>query len=203
MTLAGFRPNDRRARVATFGLVLAPASHLLFYLWPYFVRHEGYGRATEADFDRMLTVSMVLFAAMAAAYVFCALAFLTWFGRAYGNARRLGLRTIETPTWAVLGWFLPVWNLFRPAELTAAMWREAHGEGASIGPVAGWWACLILSPTLRAAGIFLLRDGRILLPWYLGDLATLLAAMLAIRVVRRLTAAQADLARRVDTTVFD
>ena len=52
--------------------------------------------------------------------------FIWWTRRATGNLESFGRRDIRYGTgWAVGGWFVPVWNWFRPYQVIAQAWRAS------------------------------------------------------------------------------
>ncbi|HEX6676499.1 MAG TPA: DUF4328 domain-containing protein, partial [Actinomycetes bacterium] len=152
--------------------------------------------------------------------------FLAWFRRAYANLPPLGARRLRYRPWWTLGaWVLPVFSLFRPKQLLNDVWRASDpdlppdvGDGWHRRPVtpllAWWWMTFLASILVRsittesvhaAASIMTLG----LLPsqldrfqasadmQVLADLLTVLAGLLALRVVRQTTMRQEQRAARL------
>ncbi|MEV1051229.1 DUF4328 domain-containing protein [Streptomyces sp. NPDC049887] len=137
-------------------------------------------------------------------YVACGVVFILWFRRARINAEVFapdGHRLVRG--WAVWGWLVPVVNLWIPRRVALDIW-SASTPGAHLGPaprqssglVNAWWAVWIggYVPTLaaltyaKAEGPAETRQSIALT--LLSVLLDIAAAVLAVRVVRRLTAMQ-------------
>ena len=154
---------------------------------------------------------------------------LAWFRRAYLNLPALGARRLRyRPWWAVGSWLLPVFTLFRPKQVLNDIWRASDPDlpfdqpdawrRRPVAELLGWWWLAFLASILvrsitteavhAAADLMLLG----LLPeqldrfqpsagmQILADLLTVVCGLLALRVVRRTTARQADRATRLAAT---
>jgi serine/threonine protein kinase len=152
--------------------------------------------------------------------------FLAWFRRAYANLAPLGARRLRYRHWWTLGaWVLPVFSLFRPKQLMNDVWRASDPDlppdmgddwrRRPVTPLLGWWWITFLASILvrsittesvhAAASVMTLG----LLPsqldrfqasadmQVLADLLTVLAGLLALRVVRRATVRQEQRAARL------
>lgn len=192
MARSTFRQNGGRALAATVTLGLVGASHGAhgaFFLW--LMNDTG----EDSDLATVAVIGQGIALALTATPLLCCVAFLFWFRRAYGNAEALGLRTSHALGWAIGGWFVPVLNLFRPVEIAAEMWRHAgSGRKQAIGVIALWWICYLVGPIAAVIGARMVTGPdpttgiHMLL---VGDVVTITAVVLAIHIVRRLTAAQA------------
>jgi hypothetical protein len=168
-------------------------------------------------------------AVQAAWFLVTAGLWLAWFRRAYLNLSALGARRPRfRPWWAVGAWLLPVFSLFRPKQLLNDIWRASDPDlppdqaatwrGRPVAELLGWWwlafvaSVLVRSITtdaVHAAADFMLLG---LLPeqfdrfqpsagmQVLADLLTVLCGLLALRVVRRVTARQQERATRLAAT---
>jgi serine/threonine-protein kinase len=145
--------------------------------------------------------------------------FLAWFRRAYANLTPLGARRLRyRPWWALGAWVLPVFSLFRPKQLLNDIWRASDPDLPSdmsdgwhrrpVSPLLAWWWMAFLASIMvrsittesvhAAASVMTLG----LLPsqldrfqasadiQVLADLLTVLAGLLALRVIRRTTVRQ-------------
>ena len=144
-----------------------------------------------------------------AAMVATAVVFICWFLRVRKNAELLApqLRQRRSPAWAGWGWFVPVVSLWFPLQIAQDGWRAATAPGApkaSEKLLGFWWAAWLLSlmvgrvdgqlyskaetaeAYVSSFGVTALADG-----------LDLVAAVLAILVVRRLTARQDAAAARL------
>jgi Protein kinase domain/Domain of unknown function (DUF4328) len=145
--------------------------------------------------------------------------FLVWFRRAYANLPALGAAGLRFRRWwAVGGWLIPVFSLFRPIQVLDDVWRASdpdappdQGEawrGRRVPALLGWWWVVFVASVLarsvttevvHAVASFLLLG---LVPGQLdryrgsaamqalADSLAVLAGLLVLRVVRRTTARQ-------------
>lgn len=95
-----------------------------------------------------------------------AVAFIIWLHRARINVRAFGCRRFRYPRiWAIVGFFVPILNLFRPYQVVSEVW-QASDPRALETPVAwtsmpvsryvlAWWVTLLASVFLEilAAGL--------------------------------------------------
>ncbi len=134
-----------------------------------------------------------------------AIPFLVWFRRAYRNLGPLGVRLLRfKPGWAVGGWFVPVLGLIRPKQIANDVWRstdpslpaeiEEPPPGGRVSPLLNWWwITYVLSGFLYSFGSSI--DERASLDeilsqaqrYAVADTISVIAGVLAIMVVRRMT----------------
>ena len=137
--------------------------------------------------------------------------FLLWIYRASQNLHSLGaLGQRFSPGWAVGWWFVPIMNLFRPYQVVKEVWKVSDPELAldttrewtttRASPLlAWWWASWLVSNVLGNAAFRaffrsdsteeLISADQVSLA---ADAATLVAVVLAIIVVRRITKRQGE-----------
>jgi hypothetical protein len=172
----------------------------------------------DANDDRQTVVGSLLFAA----YVVAAVLFIRWFHAAYANLKALGQPNPRYgPGWAIGGWFVPILNVWRPKQIANDIWRGSdpaapalHDSAWTSIPVPGlltaWWITWIVSAYVANLGFR---------TWWQSDTASdirtadlvdvaglaldIVAAVLAVVVVRRLTARQAERARAVAGAAAD
>jgi hypothetical protein len=135
--------------------------------------------------------------------------FIAWFRRAYRNLDGLGASRRFGAGWSVGAWFVPFLNLVRPKQIADEIWaasdlrriagtqsvRTPDEEETTSGLILAWWAAWVsssvvafiarrdprtLDDVLRSNTLYLIRNGLLAV-----------AAVLAIFVVRRITAGQA------------
>jgi hypothetical protein len=162
--------------------------------------------ATQNDI-RIRSASGILVLANVGSWV----AFLMWFHRSHRNLPSLGATGLRfTPGWAVGWWFIPVFSLFRPYQVMKEIWRgsdpatrpgleEPPWPPPSTAMVGWWWGLFLLMGFAREASTFTTRDCHSINDWIgatwlgIGCCAlTVIAALLAILVVRRVTANQEE-----------
>jgi len=135
-------------------------------------------------------------------------AWCIWQHRGHRNLRDLGRAHLKfTPAWAVGWWFIPIANLFKPFQSVRELWQasEPIGDGAhwsmsSTWPViGGWWVCWI-APNVLAWGARGMRSSEDLHTivsgdylWMASDALLIVAAILAIAIVRSVLERQAAL----------
>jgi hypothetical protein len=138
-------------------------------------------------------------------------AWCMWQHRSHANVRALGTADVKfTPRWAVGWWFIPIANVVQPFRAMSELWKASDPEAGAVDwkgktstvLLAIWWAAWLLrvyvfpSLAFNATGAFstagehpsvadLIARDRYILG---GDAATILAAVLAIMLVRRITA---------------
>lgn len=220
----GLRPLDGRARWAVIALIavivtdaLAIGSDLLeIRLMNRVIDGEGVDVATlESNDDRQSVAAVLLLVAYVAAVVF----FIRWFNAAYRNLPLLGQTELRfKPGWAIGAWFVPFLNLWRPKQIANDIWRGSkpgaptlHRDAWQSAPVPAllgvWWAAWIVATYV---GNIAARA------WFGNDTAEdvraaatidavslvvdIVAAVLAILVVRALTARQAAHAQQLATS---
>ncbi|HEY6004407.1 MAG TPA: DUF4328 domain-containing protein [Anaeromyxobacter sp.] len=133
-------------------------------------------------------------------FLVTAVAWLFWMHRAYGNLARFGTgKTEHSPSWAVISWFIPILNLFRPYTITKELWVRSRGANAAgpAGPGAGivgwWWTLWIINGLLGNVSNAMARSAKgipelqsLTVVGIVGDVLTIGAAVLALVVVRRI-----------------
>jgi uncharacterized protein DUF4328 len=148
------------------------------------------------------------------AYVFSAGFFAAWTFRAYKNAIALGAqRPRFGPGWAIGGWFVPILGLWRPKQIVNDIWRASDPEDPPLSRnwheravpalLTVWWALYIVSNLVDRISARVPTDTieqrRSATGWALAaSILTVLAALLAILVVRRLTARQRERAAALE-----
>jgi Domain of unknown function (DUF4328) len=166
----------------------------------------------DANDNRQLVVTAI----WALAWILATVFFIRWFWSAYSNLRVLGQpRTRFHPAWGIVSWFIPIFGLWRPKQMANDIWRGSRPDAPTLAahawktvPVPAllgwWWAAWIVTSTLSNYG------GRL---WWDADTVEsigtaakidvavtgleLVTGVLAIAVVRKLTANQLTRARHV------
>ncbi len=163
--------------------------------------------AAELNDSRVVLIALVKFLN----YIVTGIGFLIWFHRAHRNLPALGAKNLEyTPGWAVGGFFVPILNLFRPYKVAKEIWKASSPEvGVSDGvsweyaassPLLGfWWGGWIIGSFLGRLAARLAvgakeLDDLIALTWLsvVADVVSIIAALLAIRVVMLIDARQEE-----------
>ncbi len=203
----------RAAKLAAAVLIGVVAVDVLAVLFDFLERgvlndaaagHVNASAASASDSrQRSMGIAQLIFVIAAA------VTFLHWFRIAYSNLASLGVRDLRyRPGWAVGAWFVPILNVFRPKQIANDIWRASDPaaeprQGWRERPVAPllhwWWAFWLLSSFVERLAS---RAGRGdpdvsgLLAANGADIAGLvldvIAALLAITVVRRTTERQRE-----------
>lgn len=170
------------------------------------------GRApnvTESEASANDTRQAIVGFVQTALYIATAVLFIIWFHRAYRNLTVLGAAAPRYRRgWAIGGWFVPFVNFWRPKQVANDIWRAseptappAQGRAWEQRPLprlyALWWGAWIVSILLanRAFRLSLsaeeLDELRALnIAYLISDGFDVLAAVLAVAVVRRTTQRQ-------------
>lgn len=152
--------------------------------------------------DRAAETSVALKYANGAVLFVTAVIFLIWVYRAHANVRALGFGELKfTPGWAVGWWFVPFFNLVQPARAMAELYRIAEVRKPSAGrthirirPIVAWWLLLLVSSGATRAGIVgepadpVEPVRQMFVFWIFGNILYLAAGVVAIWLVRRITA---------------
>lgn len=138
-----------------------------------------------------------------------AVVFIVWFHRVRSNG---GIFRPDAFTlsrgWAIGAWFVPAANLVLPCRIALQTWRASTQRGpdgsdrpASVAPLMSWWVLWVLTAIVGRvfSKIYTAADtvDELLAAGLLGiaaDLGTVIAGVLAVLFVRRLTAMQNTMA---------
>ncbi len=132
-------------------------------------------------------------------------AWCRWAHRAHANLALMGHgRSLHTPAAAVYSWFIPILNLYRPYQVTKELWLRSRDGNTVVevrgqpgpGILAAWWAAWIVTSVMgqyvfrasQAKTIPELQSATVLSG--ISDVTDLVAALLALAVVRRIDAYQ-------------
>ena len=140
------------------------------------------------------------------------IAWLIWQHRAHSNLPALGaVQLRHSPRWAVIWWLLPFANVVLPFTAVRELWKASlpgpSGLEWKLEPtpllLVAWWAgwltrIALLSLGGSIGGPLLTADEIVVRSWLLigGQLATVVTAVLAVRVIRGIQARQAASVRR-------
>jgi Domain of unknown function (DUF4328) len=153
-------------------------------------------------------------------FIAAAVVFLVWVYGAYKNLRPLGAHPETSPGWAVGYFFIPIANLFRPFQIFQEMWRESDPETVAadgLRPmhafiedssksllVIVWWGLWLLSNIVAWIALAFQSNAKILndyinATWVsmASDLATIMAAIACILVIKKISDRQDERARRL------
>jgi len=110
-------------------------------------------------------------------YIASFVVFLMWIYRANKNLRSLRAADLRfTPGWAVGWFFIPIMNLFRPAQVVSEIWKasdpkvdmadDTSWKAVVTSPIVGcWWALFLISAFVANIALRLVFSG-----WELSDL---------------------------------
>jgi Protein kinase domain/Domain of unknown function (DUF4328) len=170
-----------------------------------------------------------VFAAEGIVLLVTAVLFLWWFRRAYRNLAALGARGLRfAGGWAIGAWLVPILSLVRPKQLLNDIWRASDpdlpldNDGSwRRKPVPSvltwWWLAFLASMTARAITTESVHSLAVLMTFglasrpldqvqptsgiqSLADLLSIVAGLLALRIVRIVTARQEARAARLATS---
>jgi hypothetical protein len=187
--------DDSRIRV--------PAQLTTAGLWLMAVVYLAKAAATpvldSGSFSPALTM---LFVVLALGWLFTVVSFLTWLYLARDTLDRRGERYLRwSKGWSIGGWFIPVANLVIPCLVVGEVYGHsvpsAFRAGKTSGIVVGWWVALVLSvfrftitevdTTTHTTVVHLASFWNAV-----NGIAGVVAALLAIRIVGRVTSGLAQ-----------
>jgi hypothetical protein len=154
-------------------------------------------------FDRSRVVGIVV----AICYLSTIVVWLVWQHRGQSNLHALAIpRLTFSPGWAVGWWLIPIANLWKPFQTVRELWKASDGDEAwwrltTWSAIGWWWACwvafnILYNTTIRFYGSETATvNSYIIGDWtsISGDLVSIVAAVLAISIVRSVTDRQARL----------
>jgi hypothetical protein len=197
-----------RANVAAGGLfiisaILAVSTGLSAYMLVLVDRLEAGEHVSDSHLEAVDALAGHLGLAYWAALALAAIGFIVWFRRAYLNLPAFGpVMADHRPSAPIVCWFIPFVNLVMPYKVASDIWVGSEREPERRDPTAGsgilkwWWAFWIGSGVLgtivlRGAEPTTVEGFRSQQEWLMVvNVLRILAAVLAIRVIRRLTARQ-------------
>ena len=164
--------------------------------------------------DKILTDSYErsqnLWAAWTTMRIITAITFLTWIHRASRNLQALGNEAQQhSPAMAVNWWFIPFANLLMPYKVMKELWASSAPQSPAIrqnqrtkgtmSPLIGpWWGTWICSGLVLSAAAITARDDTLQAVRTFntmnitGDTIGLLATVLAILIVQKITSNQEE-----------
>ena len=166
----------------------------------------------EASDQRQALIALSVLGAL----IFAAIAFIRWFHAAYSNLPALGATGLRYKRgWAIGAWFVPILGLWRPKQIANDIWRASdpdappqQGEawrGRPVPALLGWWWALWILANISGGFIGGPAEGDSIESFQavstfnaVGDGLTVVAAVLAILVVRTMTERQEARARSVN-----
>jgi hypothetical protein len=174
-------------------------------------------RTRDADVDRLYDlydlVSLVLLVPSILGYLVAATAVIVWLWLARTNAEIIdtspfvhdGAAQRYGRPWVIAGWFVPFANYFIPRQIVGDIW-SASASGRGMGLVNAWWTLWIL---FTLSNIGQLRQYETEVDALFGEMRFsivqgalgVVAAILAILVVRRISEYQAAHASKIATLV--
>ncbi|MFE2311994.1 DUF4328 domain-containing protein [Streptomyces sp. NPDC059441] len=200
-----------RAVAVLLGVVVAVD---LFAIWAGVRVHDvtgtildgGAGEALRRDAVHagsvMAAVGVVQLVSLTATVV----VYLVWFYRVRVNAEVFDPFGHEMGrAWTGWGWFVPLVNLWFPRRIMLNIWDASRPAGSrtSHGLVNAWWAMWIITLVVGRAGFVSYREAETVMDLYVAagdvlfaDVTGLVAAVLAVLVVLRLTRMQNEKALR-------
>ena len=137
--------------------------------------------------------------------------FLVWLNRAYSNLPSLGVPHPDFSSgWVIGSWFVPLLNLFRPYQIVKYIWNKSDPETVGVGGgyydtggnfrLKAWWGFWIASNiSINIYGSAEKPDGHLAagLAGIFSSGLTIVAACLAIAVVRDITSRQEERHKRL------
>jgi hypothetical protein len=180
----------------------------ILYQWEH---HQPFSFAALAASEHVMGILGVLHIVM---FVATVIAFLMWLHRAHRNLPDLGAQQLKfTPRSAVWWWFVPFANLYQPQQVVNEIWQGSDPQAprvvtpkpsATAPLIQAWWAAWIIANLVAQWGMRISMKAKTGHDFamaaridLINDFLTIGAGVLAILVVRGITARQeARYARR-------
>lgn len=93
--------------------------------------------------ERMDTVSLVIGLAPVLVFMVAGVLFIVWLYRGVRSSNIDQSRIQHKAWWAIGGWFIPIWNLFRPFQMVRDYWVAANVKkqtgDVETPRIIGWW----------------------------------------------------------------
>lgn len=183
--------------------VLLPAFIVLRFAFAFF---EASGQLSEAEGDLSMAAASVA-ALFALSFLGCVIVTAMWLHQANANLHAAGIEMSFSPRGAWGWYFVPIANLFKPYQAMREIWNESHRTrdtfaGNEDSLLQTWWGCWIVGNILSNISTRLgsIAPGNsFAVVDVLEAVALSAAAFLLLRIVRKITTAQADLS---SATVF-
>ncbi len=175
------------------------------------------GTVSDAELESNDSREIMLGFVGMALYFAAGVAFLSWFHRAYTNLAHFGYERAHGTGWAIGAWFVPIISLYRPYQMACEIWRASDPEPPAELDILSkppllraWWTLWIIGLvvgqiafrlSLQASTVDALRTSTTI--QIVADVLDLLAAPVAIMVVRELTRRQEARAAAMATGAYD
>ena len=193
----GLRSRARWAQIVLAVIVVVDLAAVFSDIAEYRLLNTDF---TIAEADANDTRQAAIGSLQIALYVAGAVFFIRWFKRAYENVDVLDGNRRYGVGWAIGAWFVPILNLWRPKQIANDIWRATNPRDASddVSPVlTGWWAAFLISNWIGQVVFRLSWNAETLEDFQTAAIVNavangvdLVAALLAIWVVRTITARQ-------------
>jgi len=128
----------------------------------------GLGLVTASDRAAHLFIGRLVLISQLIMLVLTAVAFVTWLYRARANLRAFGTRHLRySRNWTVFGFLIPVFNFFRPYQVTREVWQASDPsttdpfDWQEIGTprlVKAWWGTFISFGILKLLGAWMMSS---------------------------------------------
>ncbi|WNZ60443.1 DUF4328 domain-containing protein [Myxococcus sp. MxC21-1] len=171
------------------GVAVAALTGLL-HVWLYLGLEGGFTPSQEnAETFDALNAQLVLASSIVS--IVTAISFLRWQYLSVKVARATGVST-EEPRWAMVVWFIPIYNLVKPYAVMRDLWLNLGGAPARKVLLLGWWAAWLISngTSNASASMFNMIESIpkiipvLLIAGMIAEALNVLAAVLCIRVIK-------------------
>jgi hypothetical protein len=184
---------------------LLPAFAVLLVVFEFFDANGMMEPAPGSEPSLAAALSGGLFAF---AFLACVVMSAMWLHKANANLRAAGIEMTHSPSWSWGWYFIPIANLYKPYQAMREIWNESHRLRDTFaandeGLLRIWWGCWIVGNIVSnvSSRLATIAGGRTFIVLNVIEAITLgAAALLLLRIVREVTAAQADLGK---ASVFD
>ncbi|WP_205507879.1 DUF4328 domain-containing protein, partial [Myxococcus vastator] len=188
------------------GVAVAALTGLL-HVWLYLSLEDGI-TPSQPNAETFDTLNAQFVLASSVVSIITAISILRWQYLSLKVARATGVST-EEPRWAMLAWFIPIYNLVKPYMVVRDLWLNLGGAPARKALLMGWWAAWLISngTTKASASVFNMVESIpkivpvALIAGMMAEALNVLAAVLFIHVIKSIESMLASRRAGLDALV--
>lgn len=189
--------NALRWRAGALGFLL-PAFVVLRAAFAYC---EASGLIDSTDVNNATFAAGIIGLLFALTFLACVILTAMWLHQANANLHAAGIEMLYSPRGSWGWYFAPIINLYKPFQAMKEIWNESHRTSDSFtgneeSLLRTWWGCWIVGNILANVSSRLSSitpGGSFVVVNLLEAVVLSASALLLLQIVRKVTAAQADL----------
>lgn len=162
LQMKNLEPNNQRSLAAMIligTMTLAQVVSLILNISRYSLLQRAAEGQTVTLEEATHSDTMTQYLALLTIVIFvgCVIAYIMWFYRAYSNLHLIQGGVLYTSQWAILAWFTPIVNFFRPQQIMRELYditrsylivRGVSRESLSSNRLISWWWAFWISANI-------------------------------------------------------